>query len=126
MNGKIGGKAGKGVSRNKEAIRPYVTLRNLLCNPSKRGSENKLWKGDTVGYGGIHTWVKNNFVFGSVCEKCGATKNLHISNKDHQYKRVREDWWILCAKCHKRHDVQLKLNGVVTRKKRLKQKAPHL
>lgn len=102
--GVLGGRAGKGVSRGLGRKRPDLVLRNLINNPSKKGPENKLWKAKNQAYSTVHLQIDRLFNKGERCERCGAKENLQWSNKDHLYSLKREDWQVLCAKCHKVFD----------------------
>lgn len=121
--GKIGGRAGKGVSRNVGAKRPDLAEYNRTH--VRRGPESLTWKGDDVGYIAIHNWAHRHVGLKASCEKCGATEKLEMSNKSGQYKREVEDWWTLCKKCHYAFDAEFRRNGGVTRKlHRWKKKSP--
>lgn len=68
------------------------------------------WKGNDVGYGGVHMWVKKwlgkpNKC--SVCGKVGYGRQMHWANKDHKYRRDLTDWLRLCVECHRKYDKQL-------------------
>lgn len=70
-----------------------------------KGETHPNWIGDEVGYSGLHTWIKYNFIRPNNCENCETDKiysrfgNWHnISGK---YLRKRDDWEFLCAKCHR-------------------------
>ena len=72
--------------------------------PWNKGEKQWKWKGDNVGYSGLHHWVNDNFESKKECEQCKSEINLHWANKSGQYKRERTDWLILCAKCHHSYD----------------------
>ena len=39
------------------------------------------------------------------CELCkGNESRFEWSNKDHKYTTNKEDWWMLCARCHRKYD----------------------
>lgn len=65
------------------------------------------WKGDAVGYEGIHTWIHK---FGSPmkcghCRKiCKNNYQIHWANISGKYKRKRDDWFRLCVSCHSIYD----------------------
>lgn len=64
------------------------------------------WKGDDVGYGQLHTWVRRTLGQPSKCDNCGTTsaKMFDWANKSGEYKRLASDWMRLCRKCHVRYD----------------------
>lgn len=70
------------------------------------------WKGENVGYSGLHIWVKRYKGTPDTCEHCGKSglfnkKNqtqIHWANKSHKYKRDLEDWIRLCVICHSKYD----------------------
>ncbi len=66
------------------------------------GNKNYNWKGDAVGYPGIHHWIRK--FKKTNCEYCGSKENLDWANKEHTYKRKKEDWMCLCRSCHKKYD----------------------
>jgi hypothetical protein len=70
----------------------------------KKGQIPYNFKGDDVGYYALHTWLRRNFGKPTVCECCGANKNLCWASKNWNYSRVREDWWMLCKGCNSRYD----------------------
>ena len=73
--------------------------------PGETADENNpKWKGDEVGYFGLHTWVQRKLGKANVCEICSATKNVEWSNKSWEYKRELEDWQQLCKKHHMEYD----------------------
>jgi hypothetical protein len=70
------------------------------------------WKGDNVGYGGLHDWVKKKLGKSKICEMCGnsrESKQMHWANKSGEYKREICDWIRLCIICHKKYD---KINNI--------------
>lgn len=74
-----------------------------------KGERNSKWAGDDVKYRALHRWVEGELGRPSTCEHCRKTglkgKEIHWANKDHKYKRDRNDWIRLCAGCHKKYDV---------------------
>jgi hypothetical protein len=73
---------------------------------SKRGANNATWKGDRVGYGGLHDWIRKEAGTPSFCEHCHTTepKRFEWANKSGLYRRERSDWIRLCKKCHNQYD----------------------
>ena len=77
------------------------------------GSDNGNWKGDNVGYFGIHSWIRKYKEKTGICQHCNKNVGIvypnstHFANKDHQYKRDLEDYMELCPSCHKKYDYKL-------------------
>lgn len=97
----------KGIKHTKE------TIEKMSQSAKNRvGEKNANWKGDDVGYSGIHAWIKLKMGFPNTCEHCGKFglkgKQIHWANKNHKYKRDIDDWIRLCASCHKNYDFALK------------------
>jgi len=72
----------------------------------KEGELSPKWKGDGVGYWGLHDWV--NKVLGSPkeCEFCGSitSSRYEWANISKKYRRIPEDWVRLCKRCHNNYD----------------------
>lgn len=76
------------------------------------------WKGDEVGYWGLHAWVYKHLGKAMRCDykNCvyprtnsrGVTylfpKAFHWANISHEYKRDLKDWIQLCVSCHSQYD----------------------
>lgn len=62
------------------------------------------WKGDKVGYYGLHKWVGKHLGKPQKCMFCGKKRFLHWANKSKKYLRNLMDWISLCAKCHHKFD----------------------
>ncbi len=66
-----------------------------------RGDKSPHWKGNDVGYYGIHNWLYTNFGKADKCEQCGRTKRVQWAKlKDKPYERKRENFFKLCSICH--------------------------
>lgn len=84
---------------------------------TKRREFSQHWKGESVGYYGIHAWIKNNYGKANKCEHCKKTdaKKYEWANKNHKYNRDISEWIQLCTRCHRFFDGQsrgvLKLNS---------------
>lgn len=102
--GKIGGSAGKGVTRNNGVKRPYLSARNKVV--VYKGKDSGMWKGDKIGYLSMHQWIRYNYGKPTKCERCNSTKNVQWANKSHNYEREnRNDWMQLCCSCHRKYDL---------------------
>jgi hypothetical protein len=84
------------------------------------GKDNANWKGDRIGYKGLHNWVENTLGKPSECENCGRTKPpkglgrgrrgyFDWANISGKYKRDVKDWKRLCIKCHRAFDKAKKI-----------------
>jgi hypothetical protein len=75
----------------------------------KKDEKCPNWKGDEVGYRGIHMWVKKWKGSPHICEDCGKyvenLKAIDWSNNDHLYKRNLDDYVRRCRKCHNDYDI---------------------
>lgn len=72
------------------------------------GEEHPSWKGDDVGYEGIHSWLRREFGRAKRCQNEACTKEgrqvFHWANLTGIYNRVLKNWAQLCATCHNRFD----------------------
>lgn len=70
-----------------------------------RGTSHIGWKGDAVGYAGLHKWIGRKLGKPSLCEHCHTTEGrFEWANKSQEYKRDLDDWLRLCVKCHRNYD----------------------
>lgn len=87
----------------------YKKLAILLKNEG-----HPKWKGEKVGYRGLHQWVRRNKGNPRQCSKCGRkslnNRMIQWANFDGEYHRKLEDFIPLCVSCHKAHDLALKSN----------------
>ena len=78
--------------------------------PQPKGNKHSEWKGDKVGYSGLHHWIIRWKGQPNTCEKCGKTgltgKKIHWANIDHKYRRVLDDYIRLCISCHQLYDFE--------------------
>lgn len=72
------------------------------------GEEHSNWKGDKVGYFGLHHWVYKVKGKPRYCEHCEQSdkplSSYNWANKSHRYLRQEDDWIRLCIPCHKKYD----------------------
>lgn len=64
------------------------------------------WRGDKVGYDGIHDWIRK---YGNTIQRCEICKTeekrrYEWANISHEYKRDFSDWIRLCVPCHSAYD----------------------
>ena len=75
---------------------------------NRRGEKNSNWKGDKVGYLGMHAWVRRNLVKQDFCADCKTRSPYDLANISGKYKRDLTDWEWLCRRCHMLKDGRLK------------------
>ena len=51
------------------------------------GENNNKWKGNLVGYFGVHAWIYRQLGKADICEDCGSVKNVQWANISGKYKR---------------------------------------
>lgn len=77
-------------------------------NKFRVGVLNHIWKGDSVGYVGLHMWVKKELGAPDTCEFCKKSglygRVIHWANKSGEYRRSKSDWIRLCVSCHSKYD----------------------
>lgn len=100
------------VSPKTEFKKGVVSKRKNKSFPEILGEKHYAWKGEHVGYGSLHDWIRKHLGTPDTCEHCHKTgligKKIHWANKDHQYRRDLTDWIRLCCSCHKIYDSNLK------------------
>lgn len=69
------------------------------------GKDIANWKGDDVGYQGLHKWVQHWKKKPKKCQHCGKVRRLYWANKSHKYLRKLSDWLALCMSCHRKYDI---------------------
>ena len=75
-------------------------------NKRRNGEKASSWKGDEVGYTGLHKWISKLYGSPKICDFCETetAKSYNWANKSGEYKRERNDWYRLCRKCHHAYD----------------------
>lgn len=95
----------KGKKQSKETIEKRMK--------SIRREKHYAWKGDDVGYGALHIWVKKELGQPTTCEHCKKSDlkgmKIHWANKTGLYKRNKKDWLRLCVSCHRQYDFKHKI-----------------
>lgn len=73
----------------------------------KDETKHPRWKGDAVGYYGVHDWITKHYGQPKFCEKCGLddrNRQYHWANLSGLYFRYRIDWMRMCVPCHSKYD----------------------
>ena len=69
-------------------------------------TKHARWKGNAVGYYGLHDWITKHYGQPKECEVCGLNdpkRKYHWANLTN-YKRDRVDWKRMCVSCHRLYD----------------------
>lgn len=83
------------------------TLKEFYKNPE----DTPKWKGDNVGYFGIHDWLTKHYGQPIGCEVCGLddpNRQYYWANLSGAYTRDRFDFKRMCPPCHKKYDNKMK------------------
>lgn len=74
-----------------------------------KGENNRLWKGDEVGYGSLHKWVKSMLGKPSFCtiNSLHNAKRYVWANISGEYERDISDWHSLCQSCNKLDGIKI-------------------
>ena len=73
-----------------------------------RGEHHPAWKGASIGYRGLHRWIRKRLLKPQLCESCKEKQPYDLANISQQYKRDVSDWEWLCRKCHMVKDGRMK------------------
>jgi hypothetical protein len=58
------------------------------------------WKGDKVGYGALHEYIRKYLPMPKICHICKNEKRLYAACVTGIYNREFHNWRYLCHKCH--------------------------
>lgn len=79
------------------------------------GKKANAWKGEKVGYRGLHKWVEKVMGRPAKCDACslkgvpdGRKRYFEWANKSGRYLREVDDWLRLCKSCYINYDKTLK------------------
>lgn len=101
----------KGKRRSEE-----VKKKMSLAHKGKNlGQLSPNWKGDKVSYSGLHHWIKKELGSPNYCEICKTTDENKVydwANKDHKYRRAKEEFMRLCRSCHRGYDYKNHLSDI--------------
>ena len=68
------------------------------------GERHQHWKGDAVGYMGVHNWLRRHKPKAGACSNCGRVGRTDWANISGEYRRDFDDYLELCRSCHIRAD----------------------
>jgi len=64
------------------------------------GDTSPAWKGDEVGYQGLHAWGRKNIPKPDLCQTCELCPPTDLANKSGKYLRDVADWLWVCHSCN--------------------------
>lgn len=76
---------------------------------NQRGALNSSWRGDGIGYAGIHARLRARYGSPKRCSRCGTTdkrKTYDWANLDGNYARLAS-FVRLCRSCHWKQDKKI-------------------
>jgi len=96
----------KGLTKDDVRVMRYTLSKIGKKRPELSGENNSRWRGDKVGYSGIHQWIRNIFGKANCCEMCTKDnlKRYEWASINGEYSRDRSGWISLCKSCHVKYD----------------------
>ena len=93
--------------------RKFTELQKQRMKASKSGERNPGWKGDNVGLGALHQWVRKIYPKPEFCQICNLKPPRDLSNinptyNTETYNRDIKNWRWLCRRCHTISDGRVK------------------
>lgn len=95
------------VRRSKWRLQRFKHHHQLKLIDNK-GTNNGMWKGDEVGYGKLHIWVRLYLPKPDKCEMCKKAEPHDLANITGVYNREFKNWQYLCRRCHMLSDGRMK------------------
>ena len=115
----------KGVYKHKKGYKrpPFSAEWKAKISEARRRQPEPRYKGENVGYWGLHRWLDRTLGRPKKCTHCKTTEasKYHWANISGEYKRDVNDFIRLCPLCHKAFD-KGKETSEVSREKRLPEK----
>ena len=116
-------KALRGKKKSKEWC---LALGRMTKERLKDPTNHPNYRGDKVGYAGIHRWLRKNFGLAQKCEKCGVEGKYKNNKwtiawclrKGCEYKRNKKVFIPLCNKCHRNYDKNEGWNNNISKGKK--------
>lgn len=106
-------------TRKKMSLAQTGIKRPYAKPPHFFGEKSSHWKGNNVGYYGLHHWIRKTFGSAKKCEnkKCKYPRKNAAGNtikepkryewalkKGKKYTRNKKDYFQLCPSCHRKYD----------------------
>ena len=81
-----------------------------MSQSAPHGELNHNWKGDDVGNGCLHKWIRRHLPEPERCQTCNNISQLDLSNVTGIYNRDFKNWAYWCRLCHNRFDIKKRKN----------------
>lgn len=94
-------------NRSLMAIENRKRKLNLYAGSSNEDNPN--WKGNKVGYKGLHQWLRMHKPKVDLCESCKENPPFDLANISGEYKRELDNYEWLCRRCHMLKDGRLEV-----------------
>jgi len=92
-------------ARGWEANKKRTGEKNYFYGKHFFGENHPQWKGDDIGYIGIHVWLHKKLKKPKECVYCGEDiKPIEWASISHKAKRDLDDFIPLCRSCHHVYD----------------------
>lgn len=101
---KYTGKERRYAQHHQNLGRRHSEERNKKIAESVKEERSGLWKGDDIGYHGLHKWVKSRLPKTTLCEICRLIPPRELANLTGIYSRELRNWGWMCRKCHVKYD----------------------
>lgn len=98
-----------------------LTIKTYSLNS---GCHNGMWKGNSVGFSGIHLWLRRRKNMPEFCESCETKPPTDWANISGLYKREVDDFEALCRSCHMKKDGRMKKLRTYNIKEKCKRNHP--
>lgn len=94
-------------SKAKRRGRKHSEVTLLKMRLIKLGDNNLVWKGEDVGNGALHAWVRRHLPMPELCQMCNLVPPYDLANITGIYNRDFSNWKYLCRHCHMTSDGRL-------------------
>ncbi len=94
-------------------IRKPSKITRQKMSESQRGDKAHSWKGDKVGYYGLHDRIRKIKPKPKLCVRCNKKPPYDLANISQEYKSDVNDFEWLCRKCHMEKDDRFKFRGKI-------------
>lgn len=88
----------------------HKSIKTEFTSETTSNANNNKWRGDDVGYYGLHQWIARRLGKANHCCFCDGikAKKYYWHNISLEYKRDIDDWQSICPSCHKKLHNRLK------------------